>query len=364
MAKNNPLDDIVKCDIEISSPVASSQSDDAILLVVPAPAEAGTESTANVFSVKRISDLAQYGYTEGEVAYQACVVAFSQNPAPEKIYIIARTETETTTETMKDCLDRADAQCDFYGIHITSYRDSTDTKAAADWAEAKDKLFGFEYTDYDSMPLTQTDYARTFAFYAGDAEGYDTDSQPAANGYLALAAMAKCFGYDAGTETWNLKELSNIVQSSLTETKKSALSDKNINMYLRYADSNVTVGGMTLAGEWIDVIRFRDWLKKNIKSSVFAVLKANKKVPFTDSGIGLVAGALTSVLLQGQRIGGIAPTEYDDDGNETLGFTVTVPTSASFTEAERKSRKLTNLTWQARLAGAIHIVTIEGTLSY
>ena len=364
MAKNNPLDDIVRCDIEISSPASSSQSYDSILLVVPAPVTEGDESTASVFSVKRASELTKYGYTESEDAYQACTILFAQNPAPEKVYLIARIENDTTTETMKDCLDRADGQCDFYGIHITSYRDSTDVKAAADWAEAKERLFGFEYTDYSSMPLTTTNYARTYAFYSGDAEGYGENAQPAANGYAALAVMAKCFGYDAGTETWNLKELSSIVQSALTETKKDTLSGKNINMYLRYADSNVTIGGMTLAGEWIDVIRFRDWLEANIKSSVFAVLKANKKVPFTDSGIGLVAGALTSVLLQGQRIGGIAPTEYDADGNETLGFTVNVPTSSSFTEAERKARRLTNITWQARLAGAIHVVTIEGTLSY
>ena len=360
MAKNNPLDDIVKCDISISSPSSSSESFDSILLVVPAPATAGEESTANVFSVKKASELTSYGYTETEAAYQACEVAFSQSPAPDKIYLIARGE----SETIKECLTRADAECDFYGIHITSYKDADDVQAATEWTESNKKLFGFEYTDYDTMPLTNTNYARSFAMYSGDAEGYASDAQPAVNGYAALAMMAKCLGYDPGTETWHLKELASLVQSSLTEAKKEALTKKNINMFLRYADSNVTIGGMTLAGEWIDVIRFRDWLESNIKNAVFGVLKANKKVPFTDNGIGLVSGALTSVLLEGQRIGGIAANEYDDDNNEILGFTVTVPKATSFTEAERKSRKLTNLTWTARLAGAIHAVTIEGTLSY
>ena len=61
---------------------------------------------------------------------------------------------------------------------------------------------------------------------------------------------------------------------------------------------------MTLSGEWIDVIRFRDWLKADMQTRVFQVLKSNRKVPFTDSGIGLVEGAMERSLKEGQDIGG------------------------------------------------------------
>lgn len=119
-----------------------------------------------------------------------------------------------------------------------------------------------------------------------------------------------------------------------------------------------------VAGEWIDVIRFRDWLKNELQIRAFNALKTNRKVPFTDGGIGLIEGVMDSTLKDGQDIGGIAPTEYDDDDNPIYGYTVTVPKASDLTEAERKSRKLTGCKWSARLAGAIHAVEISGNLTF
>ena len=119
-----------------------------------------------------------------------------------------------------------------------------------------------------------------------------------------------------------------------------------------------------LSGEWIDVIRFRDWLKAEMQTNVFNALKTNRKVPFTDGGIGLIEGQMEATLSKGQTVGGIAPTEYDSDDNEIPGYTVTVPLASDLTEAERKSRKLTGCRYTARLAGAIHIVEIHGNLTF
>ena len=194
----------------------------------------------------------------------------------------------------------------------------------------------------------------------GQAEGQST----AENQYAALAWMAKCFGYNPGTETWNIKELTAITPSRLSAEQKKSLQEKNINAFLRYAGCNCTIGGMSLNGEWIDVVRFRDWLKNEMQIRLFNALKVNRKVPFTDSGIGLIEGVMESVLKQGQDIGGIAPTEYDSDDNPVFGYTVTVPKSANLTEAEKKSRKLTGCKWSAKLAGAIHAVEIGGNLTF
>ena len=98
--------------------------------------------------------------------------------------------------------------------------------------------------------------------------------------------------------------------------------------------------------------------------NVFNALKTNRKVPFTDGGIGLIEGQMEATLSKGQTVGGIAPTEYDSDDNEIPGYTVTVPLASDLTEAERKSRKLTGCRYTARLAGAIHIVEIHGNLTF
>ena len=236
-------------------------------------------------------------------------------------------------------------------------------EGAVSWAEANEKLFAFEYLKPDACPVKNLSFYRSFGIYSGEADGYEEGEQPAENQYAALAWMAKCFGYDPGTETWHLKELASIVPSALSTARKKELEEKHINTFRRYAGCNVTFGGYTLAGEWIDVIRFRDWLKAEMQINVFNALKTNRKVPYTDAGIGLIEGKMEETLLKGQTIGGIAGNEYDEE-NLIPGFTVTVPRATSLTEAERKSRKLPGCRFTARLAGAIHATEIEGYLSF
>jgi hypothetical protein len=363
---NNPLDDIVKCDIEISSPGSSDETFDSILLVVPAPEADGESTITGAMAISKADELLEYGFTTESAAYQAASVAFAQSPSPDSVYFIVRSKTseeDDTYEGIADVLARANAQVSFYGIHLTSFKDAEDIQAAIKWTEANEKIFGFEYTDIDACPVENFSYYRTFGVFSGLADGYSESEQPVENQYAALAAMAKCFGYDPGTETWNLKELASIVPSKLTSSQKKQLEDININRFLRYAGCNCFIGGSMLSGEWIDVIRFRDWLQNELQVNVFNVLKVNKKVPFTDAGIGLIGGTMDATLKDAQDIGGIAPTEYDDDGNATYGYTVTVPTASDVTSADKQARKLTGCKWSAKLAGAIHVVEIGGNLT-
>ena len=69
--KTNPLDDIVKCNVEISSPASNDATFDSILLVVAAPPAAGRLSTAKTFAVSGADELLDYGYTTNDEAYQA-----------------------------------------------------------------------------------------------------------------------------------------------------------------------------------------------------------------------------------------------------------------------------------------------------
>lgn len=389
MMKNNPLDDIVKCNIEISSPGSSDATFDSILLVVPGPAAAGEKTMNKTTAVASADELLNYGFTTEDAAYKAAMAAFVQSPAPDVLYICIRgkaegekpdaggtdTDTEaagtvvgktgdTAYEDIQTTLARANREAAFYGIHITEFRDVEDIEGAVAWAEANEKLFAFEYFDYENCPVKNSSYYRSLCMYAGNADGYESGRQPAENRYAALAWMAKCFGYDPGTETWHLKELAAIVPSALGTDQKRELAGNHINTFLRYAGCNCTIGGYTLAGEWIDVIRFRDWLKAEMQINVFNALKANRKVPYTDGGIGLIEGKMEETLKKGQDIGGIAPTEYGTDGDTLYGYTVTVPRSSELTEAVRKSRKLAGCRYTARLAGAIHAVEIEGFLTF
>ena len=251
--KNNPLDDIVKCDISISNPESSYDSFDNIILVCPEPSGEGIKEAGNTAEFSTLEELAEYGFAETDAAYIAAGIAFNQDPAPEKLYLCIRkkasTEPDAEYEPIGTTLDRADSEIGFYGFHLTSFTEAEDVQAAVKWAEEHEKLYGFEYADIDSCPVTEFGYYRSFGIYSGNADGYGAESQPEENKYAALALMAKCFGYESGSETWHLKTLEDIVPSRIGSTEKSELSEKNINTFLRYAGSNVTVGGYTLAGE-------------------------------------------------------------------------------------------------------------------
>ena len=81
-----------------------------------------------------------------------------------------------------------------------------------------------------------------------------------------MAWFCKCFNYEPGSETWALKTLNLIEPAILTGTDMQNMKEQNINYYTTYAGKNVTQGGKTLGGEWIDVIRFRDWLKNDMQA--------------------------------------------------------------------------------------------------
>lgn len=363
--KNNPLDDIVKISIEISNPAQSMETFDTILMIVQQPQE-GESSITKTTAISSADELASCGFTPNDMAYQAAVIAFSQTPVPDKIYVCIRkqeidAEKNIIYESITDTLIRAASEAGFYGVYLCGFNDSEDVAAAMAWTEANEKLFAFEYADYDSIPVSNFSYYRTFGMYSGNA---DAKEAPTENLFAALAWMAKCFGYDPGTETWHLKELSGIVPSVLGTQQKRELEEQHINRYLRYGGCNLTIGGYTLAGEWIDVIRFRDWLKAQMQNNIFNALKVNRKVPYTDAGIQLIAGKMEETLKRGQDIGGIAEDVFDADGSRICGFAVTVPKASSLTEAQRKSRKLTGCRYTARLAGAIHAVEIEGYLTF
>lgn len=364
--RNNPLDDIVKCDIEISSPGSSDATFDTILVVAPQPDAWGEKGPVDVFAISTADELLDYGYDTSKVAYAAATVAFSQNPAPDRLLIAPRKLDGDHYEDMTALLARVAAQEQFYGISITTFMAYEDMEAAMKWTEANEKLLGLPWILGETGEhLKNMSYYRTFFACPFPADGYKgIEDSPFENQFLPLAIMAKCFGYDPGTETWNLKELAGIVPTVLSTQEKDELAELNVSTFLRYAGTNCFMGGKTAAGEWIDVIRFRDWLKNEMQINVFNALKTNKKVPYTDAGIQMLAGVMEAVLKKAQDIGGIAPNQYDSYANPTYGYTLTVPKAQDLTEAERKSRKLTGCKWTARLAGAIHVVEISGYLTF
>ena len=279
--------------------------------------------------------------------------------ADKNLIVTNAAPSETIAETMAACVAY---DSDFYGVALTSRVDA-DILAMAAWAEANGKLYGTcvsgsdvldgsDNTDIASQ-LMLNNYFRTFSFYHTDAEDYPE-----------VAVMSRCFTVTPGGETWALKQLAGVKVDALTETEYNVLKAKNVNTFERFRNLSLTQNGKVAAGEWIDVIRFRDFLEEEIKVNVVNAMINRNKVPYTDAGIAIIEAAIRQALARGQATGGIAPTEYDENGNENLGYTVTVPLAATISPNQKASRILEDVQFTARLAGAIHVVEIDGSLTY
>ena len=254
------------------------------------------------------------------------------------------------------------ADNDFYGVILASHK-KQDVLDMAAYVETQTMLFGTSTDESGAYAQASTDdvlsqlknneYYRTFCDVRKDASDYEES-----------AKMARCFAIDPGGETWALKSLSSVKTDGWTETEYTTIKNKNGNTYEKVRNISVTQNGKVVAGEWIDIIRFRDWLVEEIQTNVFTLLKNNDKVPYTDAGIAMVENVVRKALEDGQDRGGIAPTEYDENNNENPGFVLTVPLASEITATQKATRDLKDIKFTARMAGAIHTVEIKGSFTY
>jgi len=184
---------------------------------------------------------------------------------------------------------------------------------------------------------------RTAGFYS---DYFDSFIDAAAAGLLLPATP--------GSETWAFKTLSGPSVDTLTSTNRTNALAVRANVYTSIAGVPVTQMGTTFSGQYIDVVRGRDWLSSRLAEDVFELLASLLKVPFTDSGIALVENAVRGVLQEAVDVGLLASSP---------AFVVTVPRAASVSSANKALRLLPDVNFTATLSGAIHKVTIAGTIS-
>lgn len=379
------LERICIVDISIASPISNDANFDNCLIIGPAPASPkGTIPKVGVFN--GLEELTELGFVavgaNADPIGVAARVAFSQSPKPHEVYVTCvpagtiavaaengedgeKNDATPTTPSVADVLTEALDTNGWYCICPVGLT-KAQVKEVIEWTETQKKLCGYIDDDPDNPIVEAGIYMRSYPVYPKvTPEQSDTDV-PLENKYgMAIAMAAKAMNYHAGSETWALKPLAAVTPSKLNSTAIKKMQSANFNYVLTVASKNITQGGKTNSGEWIDIVRFRDWLQNDMQVRVVNLLVTYKgKVPYTDGGIALVQNQMISSLKDGQKYGGISPTEYDEDGNEIPGFVTHVPLAANIPATKKASRVLEDVSFEARLAGAIHMVTIKGTLTY
>lgn len=263
---------------------------------------------------------------------------------------VAIENTSTDAGIATDLAAIAAADNDWYGLGLTQQGKATVVAAAA-YANTNKKLFGYDTPSSSVLGSGSSDVASTLKAAAyehtfGMYNGQDTKAYP------ALALMGSRLSQTPGSDTWAFKILKGILPDTLTPTQYSHAMAKNINIYTTVGNANITQFGKSADGEFTDTIRFIDWLTAQVQVNVFAALAAMPKIPFTDAGISVVVGMIMAALSDGVKAGGLV-----------LGsIAVQAPAAADVDTIDKQNRNLPDVTFSGTLAGAIHSVTITGTV--
>lgn len=250
---------------------------------------------------------------------------------------------------------------DWYGLALDS-NSKAEVLAAAAFIEPTEKLFGYSTVDTEVSDNTVTTDVMSSLKALAYSRTYGIFDANRLLGFSALAWMGDRFaGSDPGADTWAYKTLIGVkVDDQVTAAQRNAIlstptsTGKNGNIYSLIENAGRTENGKVASGEWIDTIRFLDWLRSILRTGIAQLLFSNPKIPYTDTGIEAVVNVVKGALSRGVKVGGLA-----DD----IPYVVTAPTSAEVDPATRAQRLLPNVEFSARLAGAIHIVEIRGSVS-
>jgi len=196
---------------------------------------------------------------------------------------------------------------------------------------------------------------------ASDLEGLDNERaalmfHPRASQYAGAAMAGVLLASDPGSMTLKFKPLAGVSVYNLTTTQLGYAKAKNCNTYQNVAGQKMVREGTTSkTNRFVDFRRDLDWLEATIETDMASLLARLPKVPFTDAGIAQASSALRGALTKGQQAGVLDPL---------TAFTITAPKVVDTSADDREARILRTLYWTARVAGAVHSITIRGSLSF
>lgn len=300
-----------------------------------------------------------FGIGINDPLYKAALVGFSQIPGPSRLFVGRRDAGQPVQTALAAC---AVANNDWYGFTEVSHNEA-DLLGAAAWAEANTKLFLTAINDVDVTNTSGTEPAtalKTSNFFR-TAWFYNIDPTQ----FPEVAAASRAFTIYPGGETWANLRLQAVSAPPMTETAYLNITAKNGNTFEQFRNIAITQNGITAGGEYIDIIRGRDWLCEEIRTNTFNRF-VDARIPYTDVGIAIIRQGITQALDLGVRRGLIAERAIDPDNDQRIipSYTITVPSVINVSTSDKAARILRDVKFTARLAGAIHAVEISGVLTY
>lgn len=239
---------------------------------------------------------------------------------------------------------------------LTPYKSFAENQAIATWTEANKKFFIAESQDSTIITTTSSGATDIAATLHGQSLARTAVMYHQGDGSNAAAAWAgKVLPLSPGSETWKFKTLAGVTPTKLTDTHLTNLRAKFCNFYYTVVPGlSITAEGWVASSEWIDTTRGEDAFNADAGVRIINALAVAKKVPYEDEGAVIIEGELRASLQAFEDVGFF---------RRNPKYTVTAPKVADQSSTNRQQRYFPNLNFTAQLAGAIHKVGVNGTVT-
>lgn len=314
-----------------------------------------TSKTTTTFTRARsygsLPELVADGWATTDAVYKIAQAIFLQNPCVSRVVVGRADSGDATVAASMTAIFNEDRS--WYGVVVDQAMSSNFADVAA-WVEAARRFAVLWTTDANTPDGTKnTDLASTLKTANYDRSAVIYREALADADYPDAAWMGEGFPFEPGSSTWAYKTLKGVKPGAVTDATETALKNKNCNYYTEVGGVNITQEGKVASGEYIDIIIGTDWIEARIREEVYGAFVNNRKVPFSDVGIGMIKGLVKGVLF---RAAGMGILQEDS-------IEVTAPKFADIPQADKIARKLPNVKFRALYQGAIQKTEINGTIS-
>ena len=346
----------------------------------PRPAEAMnilallTDGAVEPKVYRDTAELLDDGYTADSTIYLQVCALFNQGKTTKAKKLIRKIKVAGVNVESNDPEDLITAivglreQDDDWDFIVTDRTDKASIEALCEWAESTEPTraeLGAGIEDHRKFYFFQADIGTVFAGGGSVVTLKITNRRCAGIVAADLEEQTEAaFIGNVGphypfSATWKFNRPQGITLPDLTAAQREALEEANLNFLTEEYKREYVKNGVCCDGEFIDNQMGADYITRYMREKLYDVyLRAERKVPYSDEGFSMVAGAVYETLNRAVDLGIISKDPESGMGK----YIVNVPARADATDDQARRREMPPIEWHAEFEGAVHNSEADGTL--
>ncbi len=299
--------------------------------------------------IASLSEMTDAGFIITDPEYKMAAMMLAQSPSPETIAICCRNTDQTIAEALASLIG---AHNDWYGLLIPE-RDAASLALAGDFALSNEKMF-FGCSDLVAALTDRNNNREAYLIHDKASE------------YPEAAWVGMCLPQDIGSITWKWKAPTGVSAAGFTTAELNQIRNGNGQTFTKRSGIIYSNEGITTGGEYIDNMMARDYVKARLGEGLFNLQIKNGKIPFGNGGFAMIEAAIREVFKDCGKRGIIGKVEdkadaaLSDEGEYM--YAVTVPERADIPATSRASRTIPGIDFSFTVDGAVHKMTVNGTI--